>query len=126
MTKRKTRTGRRLSEERARYIPSGIDQPEKPTQTAKLFKNGRSQAVRLPKEFRFEGEEVYVRREGRSIVLTPKDKVRNENPWQDFFDALDSFDPAFEFVRDQPRHQQKRPLIESGLRVRKATRKSRS
>ena len=31
-------------------------------QTAKLFKNGRSQAVRLPKEFRFEGEEVYVKR----------------------------------------------------------------
>jgi|HubBroStandDraft_1064217.scaffolds.fasta_scaffold1029362_2 antitoxin VapB len=108
MTKRKTRTGRRLSEEE-RYIPVGIDQPEKPVQTAKLFKNGRSQAVRLPKEFRF---------------LTPKDNVKKENPWQDFFDALDSFDPNFEFVRDQPRHQQKRPLIESGFRVWKGARKT--
>jgi len=39
--------------------------------TAKLFKNGRSQAVRLPKEFRFEGEEVAIRREGRRVVLEP-------------------------------------------------------
>lgn len=38
---------------------------------AKLFRNGRSQAVRLPKEFRFEGDEVSVRREGRKIVLEP-------------------------------------------------------
>jgi virulence-associated protein VagC len=73
---------------------------------------------------RLEGEEVYVRREGHSIVLTPKGKVKKENPWQNFFDALDSFDPNFEFVRDQPRHQQKRPLIESGFRVRKGARKS--
>lgn len=36
---------------------------------AKLFWNGRSQAVRLPKEFRFEGDEVSVRREGRKVVL---------------------------------------------------------
>jgi antitoxin VapB len=39
--------------------------------TAKLFKNGRSQAVRLPKEFRFEGDEVSIRREGRHVVLEP-------------------------------------------------------
>jgi antitoxin VapB len=39
--------------------------------TAKLFRNGRSQAVRLPKEFRFEGEEVSIRREGESVVLEP-------------------------------------------------------
>jgi hypothetical protein len=39
--------------------------------TAKLFKNGRSQAVRLPKEFRFEGDEVSVRREGDAVVLEP-------------------------------------------------------
>ena len=38
---------------------------------AKLFWNGRSQAVRLPKEFRFEGEEVSVRREGKRVVLEP-------------------------------------------------------
>jgi len=44
-----------LSEDASWYIPKGIDQPEKPMQTAKLFKNGRNKAVRLPKEFRFGG-----------------------------------------------------------------------
>jgi antitoxin VapB len=92
-------------------------------QTAKLFKNGRSQAVRLPKEFRFEGEEVYVRREGKSIVLSPKDQPQ-ENPWKDFFEALDSLDPTFRFVRDQPRRQQKRASIESRLPLRRMARKS--
>ena len=40
--------------------------------TAKLFRNGRSQAVRLPKEFRFEGEEVNIRRSGKRVILEPK------------------------------------------------------
>jgi virulence-associated protein VagC len=39
--------------------------------TARLFQNGRSQAVRLPKEFRFEGSEVSVRREGEAVILEP-------------------------------------------------------
>ena len=39
---------------------------------AKLFKNGRSQPVRLPKEFRFEGDEVNIRRSGKKVVLEPK------------------------------------------------------
>jgi hypothetical protein len=39
--------------------------------TAKLFRNGRSQAVRLPKDFRFEGDEVSIRREGRRVILEP-------------------------------------------------------
>ena len=42
--------------------------------TAKLFKTGRSQAVRLPKEFRFRGEVVLVRREGESVILEPADE----------------------------------------------------
>jgi antitoxin VapB len=48
--------------------------------TAKLFRNGRSQAVRLPKEFRFEGNEVRIRREGRRVVLEPM-AVKVENDW---------------------------------------------
>ncbi len=40
--------------------------------TAKLFRNGRSQAVRLPKEFRFQGQEVNVRRVGKGVILEPK------------------------------------------------------
>ena len=39
--------------------------------TAKLFRNGRSQAVRLPKAFRFDGEEVSIRREGKRVILEP-------------------------------------------------------
>jgi antitoxin VapB len=41
------------------------------TATAKLFKTGRSQAVRLPKEFRFEGKEVRIRRHGNGVLLEP-------------------------------------------------------
>ncbi len=40
--------------------------------TAKLFHNGRSQAVRLPREFRFEGAEVNIRRVGKKVILEPK------------------------------------------------------
>lgn len=39
--------------------------------TAKLFKNGNSQAVRLPKEFRFDGSEVRIRKHGNAIILEP-------------------------------------------------------
>jgi antitoxin VapB len=42
-----------------------------PIATAKLFRNGRSQAVRLPKEFRFPGDEVTLRREGDAVILEP-------------------------------------------------------
>ncbi|HTO86043.1 MAG TPA: type II toxin-antitoxin system VapB family antitoxin [Thermoanaerobaculia bacterium] len=44
--------------------------------TAKLFRNGRSQAVRLPKEFRFAGDEVVVRRSGKRVILEPKERRR--------------------------------------------------
>jgi antitoxin VapB len=40
--------------------------------TGKIFRNGRSQAVRLPKEFRFKGEEVEIRRSGQKVILEPK------------------------------------------------------
>ena len=53
-----------------------------PNQTAKLFNNGRSQAVRLPAEFRFEGTEVYIRKEGEQVILSPK-----PTSWDDFFDS---------------------------------------
>ncbi len=44
--------------------------------TARLFRNGRSQAVRLPKEFRFEGEEVNIRRAGKKVILEAKKRRR--------------------------------------------------
>jgi len=48
--------------------------------TAKIFRNGRSQAVRLPKEFRFAGNEVYIEKRADTVVLFPK-----ERSWAEFF-----------------------------------------
>ena len=64
--------------------------------TAKLFMNGSSQAVRLPKECRMNGEEVYAQKIGNAIMLIPKDKawetfLEGVNEFtDDYFDALDS------------------------------------
>jgi len=57
-------------------------------QTAKLFKNGRSQAVRLPKEFRFEGDEVYVKQVGGGVMLLSK-----SDPWAAIVEAYTLADP---------------------------------
>lgn len=40
--------------------------------TAKVFTNGRSQAIRIPKEYRFEDDEIYISKLGDSVILTPK------------------------------------------------------
>jgi antitoxin VapB len=64
--------------------------------TAKLFKNGQSQAVRLPKEFRFEGESVFIQHLGNCVVLIPE-----ENPWKSMFDAAGQFSDDFMAERDQ-------------------------
>ena len=61
---------------------------------AKLFKNGRSQAVRLPKEFRFEEEEVFIWREGNRVVLSPKSKS-----WREFFDEIPL--PSDDFMNER-------------------------
>ena len=71
--------------------------PNQPAR-AKLFLHGRSQAVRLPKEFRFEGTEVYVRRVGADVVLSSQAKA----PMQNLLDALNEFEPAFTMQRAQP------------------------
>jgi antitoxin VapB len=68
--------------------------------TAKLFKNGRSQAVRLPKEFRFEGTHVFVKRVGSAVVLIPE-----HAPWQTLFESLEQFSDDFLEDRRQPEHQ---------------------
>ncbi len=71
--------------------------------TAKIFKNGQSQAVRLPKEFRLEGDECYVKRVGNAIMLIPK-----QNSWQPLIDAVKRFSNDFMTERDQPIEQQER------------------
>jgi antitoxin VapB len=74
-------------------------------ETAKLFVNGNSQAVRLPKEYRFRGDEVVIRRMGNAVVLLPKD-----DPWQVMFDALAEFPEDFTLIRDQPELQEREPI----------------
>jgi len=66
-------------------------------ETAKLFKNGRSQAVRLPKEFRFEGDRVYVKRVGNAVVLLPY-----QDSWRGMFESLERFSDDFMEDREQP------------------------
>ena len=66
--------------------------------TAKVFKSGNSQAVRLPKEFQFSGNEVYIKKVGRTIILIPKD-----DPWALFRESLNEFpEDFFEGKREQP------------------------
>ena len=67
--------------------------------TAKLFKHGRSQAVRLPKAFRFDGAEVSVTRLGDRVILAPLSTARDV-PWS-VIDAIDD-GPFMQDGRDQP------------------------
>lgn len=74
-------------------------------ETAKLFTNGRSQAVRLPKQFRFEGDEVFIKRVGDAVVLLPR------HGWGTLFAALDEFEPGFSITRDQPEQDDRETLL---------------
>lgn len=61
--------------------------------TAKIFRTGGSQAVRLPKEFRFDNDEVHIQREGRAVILEPKAKRR----WpRGFFQSIHIADSRFQ------------------------------
>jgi antitoxin VapB len=76
-------------------------------ETAKLFKNGNSQAVRLPLAFRFEGTQVFIKRMGKAVVLLPE-----QDTWQVLFDSLSRFSDDFMEVRDQPEQQERETLFE--------------
>jgi antitoxin VapB len=74
---------------------------------AKIFWSGRSQAVRLPKEFRFDGEEVRIRRHGSAVILEP---VAEDWGWLDAL--VGKLDEDFvEAVGEQP-EQQQRPALD--------------
>lgn len=74
--------------------------------TAKLFKNGRSQAVRLPKEFNFEGSEVCIQKIGNTVILFPENNV-----WETFLHGLKGFSGDFlEDGREQPEMQAREGL----------------
>jgi antitoxin VapB len=69
---------------------------------ARLFQNGKSQAVRLPKKYRFPGDKVLIKKMGEAVILLPYD-----NPWQSLVESLNLFSSDFLGSRDQP-EQQKR------------------
>lgn len=66
--------------------------------TAKLFNNGRSQAVRLPREYRFTGSDVYIRKIDDLVILFPP-----KSPWSSLINSLDKFSGDFMESRNQPR-----------------------
>ncbi len=61
---------------------------------AKIFMNGRSQAVRLPKEYRFDTDEVYITKQGDNIIISAK-----EPTWDEFFDSKSAF--GNDFLQDR-------------------------
>ena len=72
---------------------------------AKIFKNGKSQAVRLPKKFRFVGDEVYIKRIGETVVLIPL-----HDPWGSFLKSLDKFSEDFLPQRKQTKLEKRKGL----------------
>ncbi|MDI2091316.1 antitoxin [Commensalibacter oyaizuii] len=74
-------------------------------QIAKIFQNGRSQVVRLPKEFRFNEDEVIVKAFGNGVLLLPK-----ENPWLLMQEAVNEFEGDFQLIRE-PQADQTREEI---------------
>ncbi len=74
--------------------------------TAKIFINGRSQAVRLPKEFRFDTDEVLINRVGDSVILSPK-----TGGWGPLLNASGKFTEDFMLDRKQPANSDKRKSL---------------
>ncbi len=74
--------------------------------TAKLFQNGQSQAVRLPKEFRFTGKQVFIKKIGNAVMLMPY-----QSSWQTLMDSLDKFSVDFMTEREQPTQQVREELF---------------
>ncbi|PDW04608.1 type II toxin-antitoxin system antitoxin VapB [Candidatus Viridilinea mediisalina] len=69
--------------------------------TAKLFQNGKNQAVRLPKEYRFHGSKVYLKRMGNAVMLIPE-----KESWDPLIESLALFSDDFMAERDQPELEQ--------------------
>ena len=76
--------------------------------TAKIFINGRSQAIRLPKAYRFEGKEVYIKRTSEGVLLIPKDNTI----WDVWEKNLNKYETPFMTNRNQPAQQERAGLDE--------------
>jgi len=75
--------------------------------TAKIFINGRSQAVRLPKKYRFQGKDVYIKKLDSVVILVPKN-----NPWASLISGVHEFSEDFMEERHQPSEQDTRETLE--------------
>lgn len=75
--------------------------------TAKLFQNGKSQAIRLPKEYRFEGTKVYLKKMGNAVVIIPE-----QDSWQPLIESVQLFSDDFMAERNQPSAQPRTDLFE--------------
>ncbi len=75
--------------------------------TARLFRNGQSQAVRLPREYRFSGDRVLIKRIGNAVVLLPE-----KGSWTPLFESLSRFSEDFMETRQQPGQQPRERLFE--------------
>lgn len=73
---------------------------------AKVFQTGRSQAVRLPKAFRFNEKEVVIKRFGNGVLLLPK-----ENPWEIMQEALSEFEVDFQLERVEQGEQSREDIL---------------
>ena len=73
-------------------------------ETAKLFTNGQSQAVRLPKEYRFGGNEVGIKKVGEIVILFPKDSV-----WEEYLSSPSTSDDFGDAIFDARREDQQYP-----------------
>ena len=69
------------------------------TMVAKVFKNGRSQAIRIPKEYRFNTDEVYIEKVGDALIIKPKKTQK----WDKFFNDLSKLDSSVteDFLKDR-------------------------
>jgi antitoxin VapB len=76
-------------------------------ETAKLFWSGRSQAVRLPKQYRFDAEEVRIRRQGNAVILEP---IARDWAWLD--DITGPFDSDFVEAANEEPGEQERPALD--------------
>jgi antitoxin VapB len=72
---------------------------------AKLFKNGQSQAVRLPRQYRFRGAAVYIRKLGNTVLLMPKDA-----PWESMSGSCSKFTDDFMQERRQGTQEREDPF----------------
>ena len=77
-------------------------------ETAKLFANGRSQAVRLPKAFRFEGNEVYIKKVPEGVLLMSQ----KQSVWDTWEKNLMKYEEPFVITRNQPEQQQVRERLD--------------